>query len=160
MEELFIIIVDDQREVLTTVSKDLEELSDYIMLEECESADEMLELLDEVDAEGNYAAVIISDHVMPGKNGVQLLTEISNDSRFKDSKKILLTGLATHEDTIHAINQAHIQLYLEKPWDKNVLLGTVKELLTRFVLEKGLDQEGIKPILDNNILIEFARKGF
>ena len=69
MEELFVIIVDDQREVLTTVSKDLEELSDYINLEECESADETLELLDEIDAEGNYAAVIISDHVMPGKNG-------------------------------------------------------------------------------------------
>jgi two-component system chemotaxis response regulator CheY len=160
MEELFIIIIDDQREVLTTVSKDLEELSEYISLEECEAADELLELLDEIDSEGNYAAVIISDHVMPGKNGVQLLTEINEDSRFKDTKKILLTGLATHEDTIHAINQAHIQRYIEKPWDKITLLEIVKELLTRYVLEKGLDQENVKPILDNNILIEYARKGF
>lgn len=160
MEELFIIIVDDQREVLTTVSKDLEDLSDYVTIEECESAGETLELLDEIDAEGNYVAVIISDHVMPGKNGVELLSEISQDPRFRESKKILLTGLATHEDTINAINQASIHRYLEKPWEKETLLEIVKELLTRFVLEKGLDYEEIQPVLDNNVIIEFARKGF
>ena len=160
MEELFIIIVDDQREVLTTVSKDLEVLSDYITIEECESAGETLELLDQIDEEGNYVAVIISDHVMPGKNGVELLSEISQDARFRASKKILLTGLATHEDTINAINQASIQRYVEKPWEKETLLNIVKELLTRFVLEKGMDYEEIQPILDNDVIIEFARKGY
>ena len=87
MENLFIVIVDDQREVLTTVSKDLDELVDYFTIEECESGDEVLELLDEIDAEGDFVAVIISDHVMPGKNGVELLTEINNDSRFISSRK-------------------------------------------------------------------------
>ena len=160
MENLFIVIVDDQREVLTTVSKDLDELVDYFTIEECESGDEVLELLDEIDAEGDFVAVIISDHVMPGKNGVELLTEINNDSRFISSKKILLTGLATHEDTIQAINQAHIQRYIEKPWDKASFVGIVKELLTRFVLEKGIEYESLRPILDNDVLIEFARKQF
>ena len=158
MENLSIIIVDDQREVLTTVSKDLDELVEFVTIEECESADEALELLDEMDAEGKYVAVIISDHVMPGKNGVQLLTEIDNDSRFASSKKILLTGLATHEDTIQAINQAHIQRYIEKPWDKHDFVTIVKELLTRFILEKGIEYEEFRPILDNNVLIEFARR--
>ena len=158
MEDLSIIIIDDQREVLTTVSKDLDELVEFVTIEECESADEALELLDEMDAEGKYVAVIISDHVMPGKNGVQLLTEIDNDSRFASSKKILLTGLATHEDTIQAINQAHIQRYIEKPWDKTDVVAVVKELLTRYILEKGFEYEEFRPVLDNNVLIEFARR--
>ena len=158
MEDLYLIIVDDQREVLTTVSKDLESLGEYINIDECESADEVLELMDEIDAEGNFVAVIISDHVMPGKNGVELLKEISQDGRFDKSRKILLTGLATHEDTIEAINQAHIQRYIEKPWDKTDLLSIVKEQLTRYVLDKGMDYEDIRPILDNEVLIEYARK--
>jgi two-component system chemotaxis response regulator CheY len=66
--------------------------------------------------------------------------------------------LATHEDTIQAINQAHIQRYIEKPWDKHDFVTIVKELLTRFILEKGIEYEEFRPILDNNVLIEFARR--
>ncbi len=60
-------------------------------------------------------ALIISDHVMPGKTGVELLTDVSKDGRFGFTRKVLLTGQATHTDTINAINSAGIDRYFEKP---------------------------------------------
>lgn len=59
----------------------------FFNVEDCESADEALELMDDLDAEGEFIALVISDHVMPGKTGVELLTEISQDARFVHTKK-------------------------------------------------------------------------
>jgi two-component system chemotaxis response regulator CheY len=153
MSQIYIICVDDQREVLTTVSRDLQALNKQIIIEECESADETLELAEEIDSNGGHLAVIISDHVMPGKSGVELLKEIHEDTRYTNTKKILLTGLATHQDTITAINQAGIDRYLEKPWNSTELLQNVKELLTSFILAAGLDYEKYIDILDQTTLL-------
>ena len=158
MSHINIICVDDQREVLTTVSRDLSSLNQKISIEECESADETLELIEELDSEGKHIALIISDHVMPGKSGVELLKEVNEDSRFVATKKILLTGLATHQDTITAINQAGIDRYLEKPWNSDELLQNVKELLTAFIMECGLNYEKYMDVIDQPTLLSFLRK--
>lgn len=148
MDKINIICVDDEREVLESVSRDLEYFSDLFNIEECESAFECLQLLDELDARQEYVGVIISDHVMPEKSGVELLTEVALDSRFLGTKKLLLTGLATQADTIKAINNAKIDNFLEKVWNPQELLQTVKELLTEFIVEQGLDYEDYIEKLD------------
>ncbi|MFO6422386.1 response regulator [Motilimonas sp. KMU-193] len=148
MTTINIICVDDQREVLSAVVRDLAPLASFFNIEECESADECEELLEELDATGEQVALIISDHVMPIKTGVQLLTDLANDPRFRSTKKILLTGLATHADTIKAVNQAHIDHYLEKAWDGAELLQISKQLLTEFVVEQGLDYQEYLSVLD------------
>ena len=139
MEKVNIICVDDEIEVLHRVSGDLHYFSELFHIEECESALECLELLDELDARQEYVALVISDHVMPDKSGIELLTEIAHDSRFLGTKKILLTGLATHADTIQAINNAKLDNFLEKVWDVEQLVQLVKELVTAFIVEKGID---------------------
>ncbi|MFT6986843.1 MAG: two-component system chemotaxis response regulator CheY [Psychromonas sp.] len=148
MDKINIICVDDEREVLESVSRDLEYFSDLFNIEECESAFECLQLLDELDAQQEYVGVIISDHVMPEKSGVELLTEVASDNRFLGTKKLLLTGLATQADTIKAINNAKLDNFLEKVWDPQELLQTVKELLTEFIVEQGIDYEDYIEKLD------------
>ncbi|MGF1686127.1 response regulator [Photobacterium japonica] len=153
MDKLNIICVDDQREVLSAVLKDLSPLNDFFHVEDCESADEALELMDELDAEGEFVALVISDHVMPGKTGVELLTEISLDTRFANTKKVLLTGQATHQDTIAAINRARIESYFEKPWKADTLLMTARSLITEYVFDMGLDYQPWMDILDNSVVL-------
>ena len=148
MEKINIICVDDEREVLDSVVRDLEYFSDLFNIEECESAIECLELLEELDANQEYVAVLISDHVMPGKSGVELLTEVETDHRFLGTKKLLLTGLATQADTIKAINNANLDHFLEKVWDPAELLQTVKELITEFIVERGIDYDNYTEKLD------------
>ncbi|WP_423839570.1 response regulator [Vibrio mytili] len=157
MEKLNLICVDDQREVLSAVLLDLEPLSQWINIEDCESADEVLELMDELDADGERIAVVISDHVMPGKTGVELLTDISQDSRFVQTRKVLLTGQATHSDTIAAINSAGIDRYFEKPWDANQLVECIKKLATQYIFDVGLDYTDYHQYLDQRVVLENLR---
>ena len=157
MEKLNLICVDDQREVLSAVLQDLERLSNWLNIEDCESADEALELMDDFDADGEFVAVVISDHVMPGKTGVELLTEISKDDRFSQTKKILLTGQATHQDTITAINLARVESYFEKPWNADVLCERVRTLVTEFIFDKGLDYTDYQNELDQSVVLQRLR---
>ena len=157
MSEFNIICVDDQREVLSAVRKDLRVLGSSFEIVDCESAQEALEVLEELDAEGVYVPLIICDHVMPEQSGVDFLADMNKDMRFAKIKKLLLTGLATHEDTIRAINQAHIDRYMEKPWDKEELLKVVKALFTEYLLASGIDYQPYISLLDQNILYEHLR---
>ncbi len=155
MEKLNVICVDDQREVLAAVLQDLQPLSSWLNVEDCESAAEVLELIDDLDAHGEHIAVIISDHVMPSMTGVELLAQVSNDSRFAHTKKVLLTGQATHTDTISAINSAGIDHYFEKPWQGEELVSCVRKLVTRYVFEQGLDYTPIQSQLDQSLMLSY-----
>ncbi|AVH33002.1 response regulator [Vibrio fluvialis] len=157
MEKLNIICVDDQREVLSAVLQDLEPLATWLNIEDCESAYEVLDLMDDLDAQGEHIALIISDHVMPGKTGVDLLTEVAEDSRFKGTKKVLLTGQATHTDTINAINAAGIDRYFEKPWNAKTLVECVRSLVTEYVFERGMDYTEWHDHLDQKIVLARLR---
>jgi len=157
MEKLYIICIEDQREVLNAITNDLSVYEDYMVVEECESAAEAKDLIDEIDAAGDFVALLISDHVMPHQTGVDFLIEVNKDGRFKSTKKILLTGQATHIDTIEAINKAAIDNYIEKPWKSNDLHQKVSALLTEFIIEKGIAYEPFAPILDKQKLFELLK---
>ncbi len=159
MENIFLICVDDQREVLSALIEDLSPLEDFIEVEACESASEAFDLAEKFDNEGDHLAVIITDQVMPKNTGVDLLKNIKTDGRFNATKKILLTGLATHQDTIHAINNAGLDHYIEKPWNKEVLLKIVKCLLTKFMMEKGIDYKEYLDVVDSETLMEIVKSG-
>lgn len=157
MEKIYIICIEDQPEVLNAVMKDLALFEEAFIVEGCESAPEAEELLDDIDADGDYAGLLVCDHVMPDKTGVDFLIEVNDDPRFPHTKKLLLTGLATHEDTINAINNAAIDRFIEKPWQQEVLHKYVRILLTQFVLEQGLDYEPYLTYLDKPTLFENLR---
>ncbi len=154
MKTLNIICVDDLPEVGAAVSRDLSDLSKYVEVIGCDSAKEALELLDDLDAAGQHIAIIISDQVMPNMTGVQFLKEVNADQRFKHTRRILLTGLATHEDTIQAINEGKIEAYISKPWTKEQIVNVVSTALTHYVLDTGIDYKKIMPILDQSLIYD------
>jgi len=158
MDKLQIICIDDQREVLATLKKDLAYFKPVAEIILCESATEADEVLEELDAEGQPIALLICDHIMPGENGVDFLSRINRDERFLNVRKLLLTGLATQQDTIEAINRAHIDHYIAKPWSKEDLLSSVKTLITRFILRSDLDYESYMTFMDHEILYKELRR--
>ncbi len=153
--QLTIVCVDDQRDVLSSIVDDLAFFQQYVRLEECESAEEALSIMDECDADGHHIAVILSDQVMPKISGVEFLMSVSRDPRFTGTKKVLLTGQATHQDTIIAINSARIDAYIEKPWQSNHLELVVKQLITEYVFENGLCWQNWQPILDADGILKY-----
>lgn len=152
-----IISVDDQREVLAALEKDLQGLSAFFDLFFCESAEEAREVIEEIDAEGGYIPLVICDHIMPGMNGIDFLIDLNRDDRFKKIRKMLLTGLATHRDTIDAINEADVDFYVEKPWEKEKLLDAIKKLVTRYVVDVGMDYSELNEVIDPASLYKAIR---
>ena len=157
METLNIICVDDQQEVLDSVMRDLRPLTSHVRLEEASSVADCMQLIEQIDDDGDHVAIVISDQVMPGETGTELLGKVASDRRFTKTRKVLLTGQATHADTINAINDGHIDNYIEKPWQPEKLLATVKRLLTLYVLDAGLDHTEYMPVLDPTTLFTKLR---
>ena len=129
MSKPAILCIDDQREVLSAVHREISVVESEYEIIDCESAKEAEEIISELNAADRRIALIICDHIMPGENGIDFLARLNKDDRFKTIRRILLTGLASHQDTIKAVNEAHIDYYLEKPWKSDELVGIVRKLL-------------------------------
>jgi len=71
--------------------------------------------------------LVISDFLMPGMNGVELLGKIK--SLQPDAVRILLTGFADKENAIRGINEVGLYQYLEKPWANEDLLLLIRNAL-------------------------------
>ncbi|MBD3375648.1 response regulator [candidate division KSB1 bacterium] len=158
MSLLHIVCIDDQRVILMALQKDLSDFKPVLTLWDCESALEAKEVMDEIFSRKENIALIICDHVMPKTNGIDFLIEINNDDRFEHTKKVLLTGMATQQDAIHAMKQAHIDRFVEKPWEGDELRSMVSELLTIYVIQKHLDYEPFMPYLHQITLQELLKK--
>ncbi len=158
MNNLYIICIDDQPEVLNALEQDLSLFEEKMNVEICDTGAEAIDLMDEIDGAGDFVALIISDQVMPQMTGVDLLAKVTNDGRFDDTQKILLTGLATHEATIEAINSGHIHQYIGKPWKRDHLENIVKQSLTKFVVAKGIEYQPFLELLDQETLYKVIRR--
>ena len=148
MEKVNIICVDDERNILDYLSQSLSFFSDVFNIEKCESALECLGLLEDLDSEKKLVALVISDNTMPGKTGEELLDEIETDYRFIGTKKLLLTDPSSQMEE----EQNRLGYFLEKVCDPEELLQTVKELVTQFFIDKGLDVDGYAEKLDSQML--------
>ena len=107
-----ILLVDDEPHVLSALTRTLRN-SPYQLLT-AENAREALEIM-----ETTSIKVIVSDEQMPGMRGAELLAEVKR--RFPHTMRILLTGQATLEASMRAVNEGQIYRFLTKPWDDAVL---------------------------------------
>lgn len=151
--------MDDERDVLDSVVMDLEGLESLFPIEAASSAAEAHEILQEIKQQGDRIGLIICDHVMPLKNGSDLLIEIHKDSENKSIRKILLTGQAGLTDTIEAINKAKITHFISKPWDKENLLSVVKRELSNFILNSEMDPLPYLSIMEPDHINKAAQNG-
>lgn len=152
MSKINILCLDDQREVLAAIKKDLDFFNPAFEIIDCESAAEAWEVINDMVEQDEKLAVIVSDHIMPGDNGIDFLTQINKDGRFTGTRRILLTGLATHQETIRAINEAQINAYLEKPWDSDELIDNVKKSLAAYFARTKQDYSQYEQYIDLDTL--------
>ncbi len=125
-----IICVDDEASVLDSLKDQLKRQCPGCVIEIAESGEEALEILEELQADNCPVALVISDQIMPGMKGDELLTAIHQHS--PAVLKILLTGQASPDAVFRAVNQANLYRYIAKPWEEADLSLTVTEALRRY----------------------------
>ncbi len=131
MPRLVILCVDDEGVVLASLKEQLKRtFGQFYDIELAESSEEALELMAELQAEAIAVALVISDQIMPGMKGDELLIQVHR--HYPTTLKILLTGQADAEAVGNAVNQANLYRYIAKPWDATDLELTVSEALRRY----------------------------
>ena len=103
---LTILSLEDEAEVRQALERDLEEFDGRVRLELAEDASDAWSVVDEIESDGDELALVLSDHRLPGKSGVDFLVELTADPRFSSTRTVLVTGQADQSDTIKALNQA------------------------------------------------------
>ncbi len=152
METIHIICVNEEQNILCKLLHDLSPLKPYVQLEAAMNLEACRTLMKQIEAKGNAVALVISGLTIPGGNGIELLGSVTKDCRLARPRKVLLTDKASHSDMVAAINDAHIDNYVETPWLPEELLGVAKHLLTLYVMEAGMDYRHLTPVLDSEVL--------
>jgi len=134
MNKKIILCVDDEKIVLESLRSELEgKFAEPYILEFAESGDEALEVIADLIADGDQLALIVTDYLMPGLKGDEILTKIYE--KHPDSRQIMLTGQANLEGITNAINNAKLYRYISKPWEKSDLLLTIREAIKSYQQE-------------------------
>ena len=139
---LGIICVDDEGVVLESLKEQLKRSlppNQKWLIEVADTGEEALDIIEELREDNIDVALVISDQIMPGMHGDELLVEIHG--RYPDILKILLTGQANAEAVGHAVNKANLYRYIAKPWDEVDLTLTVTEALRRYQQELRLAEQ-------------------
>ncbi|PKD44610.1 response regulator [Rhodohalobacter barkolensis] len=157
--EIYILVVEDEPEVLDSIVRDITEFEDYFTVEMADTAEEAESLIDEITGRDGKIGLILCDHVLPGKNGVELLVEMQKNEKTISTRKVLITGQAGLDETVKAVNEADLKHYIAKPWEKKDLVDITRKLLTDFVLEEVKDPLPFMQILDSERIAESLRTG-
>jgi len=146
-----IICVDDEDIILEALKDQLGPFfENQYMIETSTTAEEALEIYDEL-IESNYEVpVVISDYLMPGMRGDEFLIKVHEKN--PNTLKILLTGHANIEGITNAINKANLYRYIPKPWDRDDLILTVREAVRSFLQEVEIKKQNIELEAVNNNL--------
>lgn len=107
MTKPIIITVDDDRDVLQAVARDLRQgFGEHFRIIRAESGERALDVLRQVRLSNDTVALMLVDQRMPGISGVELLVQARR--LFPDAKKALLTAYADTDAAITAINEVQL----------------------------------------------------
>ncbi len=125
MSKPVILLVDDEAVILDSLKIQLKkEFGNKYFYEVAESADEALEIIEELEEDNIEILLLVSDWLMPGMKGDELLIKVHD--QYPDITKVMLTGQADEEAVERAQQQANLHSCLRKPWDKTELIETIK----------------------------------
>lgn len=120
MASTAILCVDDEAVILDSLKEQLKRRfgSEY-MYEAAESAEEALDILEELYADSVKVLIIVSDWLMPEMKGDEFLIKVHQ--KFPEIVTVMLTGQADEEAIERAKKEANLSYCLRKPWTEEEL---------------------------------------
>jgi thioredoxin reductase (NADPH) len=141
----FLLVVDDDLQVLAAIRRDLRShyRRGYSVIGAA-SGEEALRTVRQMKTRGDALAMVISDQRMPGMLGGEVLARTREI--YPVARRVLLTAYSDITAAISAINEAHLDHYLSKPWDppEERLFPVVDDLLEAWRAEYVPDARGLR----------------
>src|SRR5215467_9507176 len=145
MNKPVILVADDDAQVLAAVRRDLRSrYREHYVIVSASSGEEALGTIQELKSRGDSLAMIISDQRMPGMSGSEVLAR--SREVYSLARRVLLTAYSDIDAAIKAINEAHVDHYLSKPWDppEERLFPVVDDLLDAWQAEYLPEAKGLR----------------
>lgn len=128
MNEAVILCVDDENVILESLQEQISRhFGEQFLYEAAESAEEALEIIEELTDEGVKIVIIVSDWLMPGMRGDEFLIKVHQ--QFGDTTTIMLTGQADEKAIERAKQEANLYYCIHKPWREKELLKIITTAL-------------------------------
>jgi len=121
-----ILLVDDESNVLSALKRAL--FDEPLDITSVTSAEEALEMLKE-----DSFKVVVSDERMLGMQGSEFLAQVRRN--YPATIRIMLTGHATLEAAMKAVNEGEIYRFFSKPWDDHDLKFAIRGAVEKYDLE-------------------------
>ncbi|MBN9615432.1 MAG: fused response regulator/thioredoxin-disulfide reductase [Acidobacteriales bacterium 59-55] len=145
MNKPVLLIVDDDPQVLAAVRRDLRSRyrESYTIIS-ATSGEEALTAARELKGRGDALAMVISDQRMPGMPGSEVLAR--SREVYPLARRVLLTAYSDIQAAVRAINDAHLDHYLSKPWDppEECLFPVIDDLLDAWQAESLPEAKGLR----------------
>jgi len=126
-----ILVTDDEIDNLQLFKRTLRSAYNVFL---ANSGFEAIEIL-----KNNKVDMIISDHKMPGMDGVELLKKSLGYA--PDAVRILITAYTDSSTLMNAINEGKIHRYIRKPWNPNDLINMLQASFE--VYQLNLDNQSL-----------------
>jgi len=149
MNKPVLLIVDDDPQVLAAVRRDLRSrYREHYTVMSAASGEEALSTARELKTRGDSLAIVISDQRMPGMPGSEVLAR--SREVYPLARRVLLTAYSDIEAAVKAINEAHLDHYLSKPWDppEERLFPVIDDLLDAWQAEYLPEAKGLRLVGD------------
>ncbi|QEQ97185.1 sigma-54-dependent transcriptional regulator [Neptunomonas concharum] len=111
-----VLCIDDEVRSLETLERTLDDEFEVMI---ASSAEQAIKLLKQ-----HSVHAVLCDQRMPGKTGVELLSEIRH--QWPNTVRLILSGYTDSEDIIRGLNEAGIYQYITKPWHPENLLQILR----------------------------------
>ena len=121
-----VLIVDDEEHVLKALKRAL--AAEDLTILTATGAARAEELLS-----SHPIKVVVSDECMPEVSGTEFLSRVS--LRFPQTVRILLTGHASFDTAVQAINSGEIYRIFTKPWHEGELMLTLRLAIEKYDIE-------------------------
>jgi len=124
MSKSAILCVDDEVGVLESLEIELQQaFNGKYLCEFAESAAEALEIIEELCEAEVKILVIVSDWLMPGMKGDELLIKIHH--KYPQIVTVMLTGQADKEAIKRTKFEANLHAFIQKPWQNQELIEAI-----------------------------------
>ena len=148
MEKYRLLLVDDEPAILRSLARLFRD--NQVDLLFANSGEEALDIIKD-----NSVEVLVTDNLMPGMTGVELLRRVKDVS--PDTVRIVLSGHSEMEAVLRAVNEGEAFRFVLKPWNDIDLKVTVNLALAHYKLTHD-NRQLIRELREKSRLLDKIRQ--
>lgn len=127
MKNIAILTVDDEKIILDSIRSQLERnFGQNYFLEFAETAEEALDIVDDLIKTDISILLVISDYQMPGMKGDEFVEILKGKLKFTNI--VMLTGQMPYSTSQDLLSKQIILKVIQKPWQEQELISMIKSI--------------------------------